>query len=81
MFDKEIHTDNLILRRVTKEDAGFSILIPYGRVSKPKDATDLIIDLRASYGCKEIKNIEIDYFETYWLLFGFPKVKDSPSTG
>lgn len=61
--------------RVEIDDFGVSILIPHLIVSKPKAATELIIDLRASYGCKELKNIETDYYQIYWFLFGIPKVR------
>ncbi len=59
---------------VQKSATGFSLfgLIEF---SEPAPANKLFDELLAENSCNKLDNVEIDYYQINFLLFGLPKVR------
>ncbi len=64
-----------VSERVEKTDSGFSLFHPWLVLSEPLDADHLIRAIKFEYACLKLRNVEIDYYQDYYLLFGFPEVQ------
>jgi hypothetical protein len=59
---------------VQKSDTGFSLL-GLIELAEPASANHLFDELLAENSCNKLDNVEIDYYQINFLLFGLPKVR------